>query len=137
MSEKCGYTWNHWNHWNHHPIFGFSILNQPLVDFMLPPWTPDHVGPRHQLGQELFQLALQVLHLWQEQHQAMSLVGPLGHREELRPPGGLLLAMGEPVDGDSLGQNSLFFFGKTRRCPKILGFSVFQILVLHRTLESQ
>ena len=41
----------------------------------------------------------------------MSLVGPLGHREELRPPGGLLLAMGEPVDGDSLGQNS-FFWGE-------------------------
>ena len=79
--------------------------------FHASPWTPDHVGPRHQQGQELFQLALQVLHLWQEQHQAMSLVGPLGHREELRPPGGLLLAMGEPVDGDSLGQNS-FFWGE-------------------------
>ena len=57
------------------------------------PW--DQV-PRHQLGQELFQLALQLLHLWEEQHQAMSLVRPLGDREELRPQGRLLLAEDGP-----------------------------------------
>lgn len=67
------------------PTIYIHLLDTPRPGKTIKPW--------HQLGQELVQLALQLLNLWEERHQAMSLVRPLGDREELRPPGRLLLAV--------------------------------------------
>jgi len=111
MSEKCGYTWNHWNHWNHHPIFGFSILNQPLMDFMLRPWTPDHVGAQAPTGAGALPTC---------SPSAAPLAGAASShvaRGSPRTPGRIAsTGRTSPGDGrtrgrDSLGQNS-FFWGE-------------------------